>query len=123
MTSIKESYRKYAGVDAGMNTLLRPALYGAYHHIDTYHDSADKEEINICGQICENSDIFARNRQLPKLAEGDILIFRDAGAYSFAMSSNYNNRLRPAEVLIDSNNVKLIRKKETYEDLLRNINL
>jgi diaminopimelate decarboxylase len=123
VTSTKESYRKYAGVDAGMNTLLRPALYGAYHHIDAYNDSTENEEINICGQICENSDIFARNRHLPKLDEGDLLIFRDAGAYSFSMSSNYNNRLRPAEVLISNNKANLIRKRENYEDLIRNINL
>ena len=105
----------------GMNTLLRPALYGAHHRISVHNPSNETEKINVCGQICENSDIFVRNISLPKLSEGNLLVFKDAGAYGFVMSSNYNNRLRPAEVLIENGKAKIIRKRETLEDILTNI--
>lgn len=121
VTAIKESYKKFIGVDAGMNTLLRPALYGAFHKIETYNESNETEHVNVCGQICENSDIFAKNVELPKVNENDVLIFKDAGAYGYVMSSNYNNRLRPAEVLIENDKTNLIRKRETLEDTLINI--
>jgi diaminopimelate decarboxylase len=121
VTAIKESYKKFIGLDAGMNTLLRPALYGAFHRIETYSESNETEHVNVCGQICENSDIFAKNIELPKVSEGELVVFKDAGAYGYVMSSNYNNRLRPAEVLIENRKAKLIRKRETLEDTLINI--
>ncbi len=118
VTSIKKSYRNFVGINAGMNTLLRPALYGSRHELSVYGRDKGTNTYNICGQICENADIFRRNVQLPEMEEGDILIFHDAGAYGYAMSSNYNGRLRPAEVLVDGNEAKLIRRRETIDDIM-----
>lgn len=119
VTGIKEGYKKFVGLNAGMNFLIRPAMYGAFHRAQVYGKHNKTEHVNLCGQICENSDIFAKNLEFPKVEVGDIVTFLDAGAYGFVMSSNYNNRLRPAELLIDGDDVKLIRKKETIDDLLR----
>jgi diaminopimelate decarboxylase len=119
VTGLKDSYKKFAGVDAGMNTLLRPALYGAYHRFVAAKQSDKQHHINICGQICENSDILASNIQIAELNEGDLIVIRDCGAYGFSMSSNYNNRPRAAEVLIDGDKSKLIRKRESLEDMIR----
>lgn len=105
-------------VDAAMNDLLRPALYSAKHKIVNISNNNSKEYItSIVGPVCESSDVFAKNINLYSHT-GDILAILDTGAYGFTMSSNYNTRPRPAEVLIDSNNqIKLIRRKETIEDL------
>lgn len=119
VTGIKNSYKRFVGIDAGMNVLIRPALYGARHRIHIYGKEERKNFYYLCGQICENSDIMARNVYLPEVTEGDIVIIRDVGAYGYSMSSNYNNRLRPAEILIRNGNVHLIRARESYEDLLR----
>lgn len=112
--------KKFVGVDAGMNTLLRPALYKAYHPMLAANKlgEAEKEEVNICGQICENTDILARDRAFPLLEEGDIIAIFNAGAYGFSMSSQYNNRPRAAEVLVSGDEAELIRRRETYADLL-----
>lgn len=118
---LKNSYKNFAGIDAGMTTLLRPALYGAKHRAMVYAKTELQQNINICGQICENSDILLKSIFLPTLEEGDILILRDAGAYGFVMSSNYNNRPRPAEVLVDGDKYRLIRQRETADDLLSKI--
>ncbi len=132
VTSIKKSYKKFVGCDAGMNTLLRPALYGAYHHmlVDGKVDMRNKDgqkpptgNFNVCGQVCENADIFAKNRRLPKnISEGDLIVFLNCGAYGFSMSSQYNSRPRPSEILTNKTDTKLIRKRETSEDLLRGQN-
>lgn len=119
VTGIKNGYKKFIGLDAGMGTLVRPSLYGAFHRLEVYGKNSDFENVNICGQICENSDIFMKNVRLPKMEIGDIATFRDTGAYGFVMSSVYNNRTRPAEVLIEDGRAKLIRKRETFEDILR----
>jgi diaminopimelate decarboxylase len=119
VTGVKESYRKFIGLNAGMNTLIRPALYGAHHRIRPYQENDIHEIVNVCGQICENSDIFVKNISLPVQHEGDILTFLDAGAYGYVMASNYNNRPRPAEILVDNGNDKLIRRREVFEDFLR----
>ena len=119
VTAIKESYKKFVGLDAGMNFLLRPALYGAFHRVRVYGKDDYVEKVSLCGQICENSDIFAKNILMPKVEEGDIVTFLDAGAYGYVMASNYNNRMRPPEVLVEDDNFKLIRRKETVEDILR----
>lgn len=119
VTGIKKSYKTFVGVDAGMSTLLRPALYGANHRVHVYGKHELDQNVNLCGQICENSDIFAKNVFLPQVEEGDLLVFRDVGAYGYVMASNYNNRLRPAEVLIKDGKVDLIRRRETVEDVLR----
>jgi len=119
VTGIKNGYKKFVGLDAGMNTLVRPSLYGAFHRSEVYDKTENTETINLCGQICENSDIFSKNIPFPKVEVGDLVIFRECGAYAYAMASTYNSRLRPAEVLIDNKNIKLIRKRETEEDLFR----
>lgn len=119
VTHIKKSYKNYLGIDAGMTTLLRPSLYKAYHqvYIDG-RDSLGDTEYLVCGQICENSDIFPRLRSFGGPQKGDIVAIKDTGAYGFTMSSNYNNRVRPAEVLITSSgSPKLIREPEQEEDL------
>jgi diaminopimelate decarboxylase len=114
---------KYIGTDLGFNVLMRPVLYDAYHEIEVYpHDGrhAEKwEEVTIVGNICESGDMIAPNRQLPEIREGDVIGILDAGAYGYVMSSNYNNRLRPAEVLIRENGEdRLIRRRESLKDLL-----
>lgn len=119
VTGIKNGYKKFVGLDAGMNTLVRPSLYGAFHRSEVYNKTENTETINLCGQICENSDIFSKNIPFPKVEVGDLVIFRECGAYAYAMASTYNSRLRPPEVLIDNKNIKLIRKRETEEDLFR----
>ena len=118
--SIKSGPEKYVGIDAGMNTLLRPALYGAYHHIVNANrlNSRNKEVVNICGQICENTDILAKNRKLGNIKEGDLLAILNVGAYGFSMSSQYNTRPRAAEVMISKKNCKIIRQRETINDLI-----
>ncbi len=118
VTGIKHSYKHFVGVDAGMSTLLRPALYGAKHRTYIYGKTIPEMNVNLCGQICENSDIFVKNIFLPAAEEGDIVVMRDAGAYGYAMSSNYNNRPKPAEVLLDGDAAKVIRRKENFEDML-----
>ncbi len=102
VNTIKQSYRKFAGVDAGFNTLLRPTMYGSYHHIVRADDppAEPAQEIDIAGDICESGDLFARDRPMPELNEGDLLAILNAGAYAFSMSSQYNSRPRAAEVLV-----------------------
>mgnify|MGYP000850519623 FL=1 len=127
--SIKQNaHTKYIGTDLGFNVLIRPTLYDAHHDIEIYRKSdvpsLCEEKVTIVGNICESGDIIAKDRQLPQIYENDILGVLDAGAYGYCMSSNYNNRLRPAEVLIQSNgNVSLIRRRDTLEDLLRNFEI
>jgi len=117
---VKRGPKKFVGIDAGMNTLLRPALYKAYHPMlaATKLDRRDQEVVNICGQICENTDILAKDRAFPNLGEGDLIAIFNAGAYGFSMSSQYNNRPRAAEVLVSGNRAELIRRRETHTDLL-----
>ena len=124
--AVKHNYdRKYIGTDLGFNVLMRPILYNSHHDIEIYRStdqpSSTQETVYVVGNICETGDIMAQNRTLPEIFEGDILGVMDAGAYSFSMCSNYNNRLRPAEVLIrEDGNVVLIRKRDSLEDLVRN---
>jgi diaminopimelate decarboxylase len=112
---------KYVGTDSGFNHLVRPAMYGSYHEIvNTSNPGGELETVTVCGNICESGDIFARDRKLPLIKEGDILALLNAGAYGYSMASNYNTRPLPAEVLVSGDQVKLIRRKETFEELLRN---
>jgi diaminopimelate decarboxylase len=124
VNSTKENFgTKYVGTDLGFNLLLRPELYGAYHDVMVVSNvkSNVTEVVSVCGNICESGDLVAEDRMLPKIALGDILAVLDAGAYGFAMSSNYNARLRPAEILITiDGSVKIIREKEKLEHLLIN---
>ena len=122
----KSNYEKlFIGTDIGFSVLIRPAMYGSHHDIEVYRNDElvrddVKETVNITGNICESGDILAEERELPVITEGDILGVMDAGAYGYSMSSNYNNRMRPAEVMILSDgSLKLIRRRDTYEDLVR----
>jgi diaminopimelate decarboxylase len=122
----QNSGTKYIGTDLGFNVLARPVMYDAWHDIEIYRngrivDDGTKEEATIVGNICESGDIIAKDRMLPVIKEGDICGVMDVGAYGYSMSSNYNNRLQPAEVLIklDGSDV-MIRRRGTLEDLMRN---
>lgn len=108
-------------VDAAMNDLLRPSLYDAYHEIVpvTACAGASRERIDVVGPVCESGDFFAHDRELPVVQEGELLAILDAGAYGMVLASNYNTRPRPAEVLVDGKRVKVIRRRETIEDMLR----
>ena len=109
----------FAGIDSGFNHLIRPMFYGANHYIENISNPEGKKRFySVVGYICE-TDTFASNRQIAEITEGDILCFHNAGAYCYTMASNYNSRLRPAEVLWQNGEAKLIRKAETFEDLLR----
>ncbi len=109
---------EFAAVNSGLNHLIRPMMYDAYHHIENISNTAGKEKIyTVTGNICE-TDTFATDRSLNEIREGDILSFFNAGAYGFEMSSNYNSRYRPAEVLFINNNFHLIRRRESFADLL-----
>jgi diaminopimelate decarboxylase len=110
----------FAGIDSGFNHLIRPMFYGATHFIENISNPEGKKRFySVVGYICE-TDTFASNRKIAEISEGDILCFRNAGAYCYTMASNYNSRPRPAEVLWIDGQAKLIRKAETLEDLLRN---
>ncbi|MCI5867800.1 MAG: diaminopimelate decarboxylase [Methanosphaera sp.] len=119
VNTIKNSYRKFAGVDCGFGTLLRPTMYGSYHHIVVANNmnAEDVEEIDIAGNLCESGDLFARDRMMPELKEGDLLAILNAGAYAYSMASQYNSRPRPAEVMVNGDQVDVIRKREKYSDL------
>jgi diaminopimelate decarboxylase len=119
----KNDGKRFLVVDAAMNDLIRPALYGAYHEIVPVTQSAGlpaKSEVtDIVGPVCETGDFFARDRELPAVDEGDLLAILDAGAYGMVLSSNYNTRPRPAEVLVAGKTAKVIRRREKVSDLLR----
>lgn len=112
--------RQFVVVDAGMNDLIRPGLYGAYHDIVPVETSEREDFVaDIVGPVCETTDYLARERTLPQVQRGEILAVRDAGAYGFTLASNYNSRPRAAEVLVDSQSYQIVRKRESYEDLVR----
>lgn len=118
----KTPFKQFIGVDVGFNTLLRPTMYGSYHHLlVTNNLNAKTEEIyDVVGPICESGDVLARDRALPKIKENDLLAILNAGAYGFSMSSQYNSRPRAAEVLIQKNKYRLIRKRESLTSLISN---
>jgi diaminopimelate decarboxylase len=111
--------KKFVIVDAAMNDLIRPALYQAHHEIVPVveREGAATEEADIVGPVCESGDFFARGRTLPRTEDGDLLAILDAGAYGLSLSSNYNTRVRPAEVLVEKSGPRLVRRRETYEEL------
>jgi diaminopimelate decarboxylase len=120
----KTGAKKFAIVDAGMNDLIRPALYQSYHEIVPVTKApaaadAGRGKIDIVGPVCESGDFFALDREMPDLHEGDLLAIMSAGAYGFVMASNYNSRPLPAEALVRGDKFALIRKRQTWEDLMR----
>jgi diaminopimelate decarboxylase len=122
---LKQAPKKaFVIVDAGMNDLIRPALYGAYHQILPLKVKGRRPKaegkVDVVGPICESGDFFAKERRLPAVKAGDCLAVMGAGAYGFSMSSNYNSRCRAAEVMVAKDRVFLIRKRETRQDLVRN---
>jgi diaminopimelate decarboxylase len=115
----KKIYRTHIGVDASMSALMRPGIYGAYHHIDVLGKPAEieMETVDVVGSLCENNDKFAIQRKLPRIDNGDMLCIHDTGAHGHAMGFNYNGRLRPKELLLRCDgSVELIRREETMED-------
>jgi len=123
--STKQSYDKtYIGTDLGMNILVRPSMYDSYHEVEVFskkEPTGKTKQVTIVGNICETCDVLAKDRILPEIHEGDIMAVLNAGAYGHVMSSNYNCRFRPAEVLIDKNGAHhLIRRRDSLEDLVRN---
>jgi diaminopimelate decarboxylase len=108
----------FAGINSGLNHLIRPMFYDAYHHIDNLSDpTKELKKYAVVGNICE-TDTFAWERPLPSIAEGDLLVFYNAGAYGYEMSSNYNARFKPAQVLFEDGKHRLISRTDTMEDLL-----
>jgi len=118
-------YRKHAAgkefvvTDAGMNDLMRPSLYQAYHAIDPVADVGGEVTADVVGPICESGDFFAKDRTMANVVKDDLLVVRTAGAYGYTMASNYNSRPRPCEVLVDGEQFALITEREREEDLVR----
>lgn len=111
--------KTFVNVDAGFNTLLRPAFYGAEHRVRVVGKSAAPMTLDVAGDVCETGDILAEGRLLPRPEAGDLVVFLDAGAYGFAMASEYNARPLPAELLVDGDEVRVIRRRGTFEELHR----
>lgn len=120
---IKDTYRRYVGVDASAANLMRPAFYGAYHHITNMtNPDGPLEVVDVTGSLCENNDKFAKNRELSQVRVGDTLVIHDAGAHGFSMGYNYNGRLRSAEILLqEDGRPRMIRRAETMEDYFATI--
>jgi len=121
----KDIYRRYVGVDACMSALMRPGMYGAYHHITVpaRRNGASSQVVDVVGALCENNDKFAIQRELPEIVEGDLLVIHDTGAHGHAMGFNYNGRLQPKELLLQRDGtVALIRREQTIDDYLATLN-
>jgi diaminopimelate decarboxylase len=113
--------KKFVVIDGAMNDLIRPSLYGSYHEIvpvDQSRQTRDRETVDVVGPVCESGDFLAKDRELPRADQEDLLAVMSAGAYGFVMASNYNTRPRAAEVLVDGNRYTIVRRRETYEDLV-----
>ena len=118
-------YRKRSGgkefviTDAGMNDLLRPSHYQAYHRIEAVHAESRRAVVDVVGPVCESGDFFALDREIEDVQPGDLVAIRSAGAYGYVMASNYNSRARPAEVLVEGHRWRVVATRETYDDLVR----
>lgn len=110
--------KRFIIVDGAMNDLIRPALYNAYHRIEVLNDNKEFSDCNLVGPVCESGDFFAKNIELPKTTHNDLIAIYSAGAYGFTMASNYNTRGRVAEIAVENGVDRLIRKRETFEDLI-----
>ncbi len=115
----RQGEKRFVVVDSGMNDLIRPALYGSHHQIWPVRPEDGKETVDVVGPICESTDFIAQDREIAETKAGDLLAVMSAGAYGFSLSSNYNSRPRVAEVLVSGSSYQVIRKRETYEDLIR----
>ncbi|MEW8337296.1 MAG: diaminopimelate decarboxylase [Candidatus Thiodiazotropha sp.] len=114
----KQIYRTYVGVDACMSSLMRPGMYGSYHHLTVHGRQGEEETVDVVGSLCENNDKFAIQRPLPAIEDGDIVVIHDTGAHGHAMGFNYNGKTRPKELLLRCDgSVELIRREETQDDL------
>lgn len=112
----KTKYKRFVIVDAAMNDLLRPSLYNAYHKIELpYSKNLEPSKCDVVGGICESGDFFAKDRVLPKTKEGEIMLIKDAGAYGFSMSSNYNSRNKICELALENSKIRMIRKRQSFE--------
>ncbi len=119
----KEIYRTYVGVDACMSALMRPGMYGAYHHITVPGREGENELVDVVGSLCENNDKFAVQRELPRVQDRDLLCIHDSGAHGWAMGFNYNGKLKPKELLLRKDgSVELIRREETLDDYFATLN-
>jgi diaminopimelate decarboxylase len=120
VNTVKEAHSTFVGVDAGFNLLLRPTLYDSYHEIIVANKLRNVSDhvYTVVGPICESGDILARDRRLPRIEKGDLIAILDVGAYGFAMSSQYNGRPRASEVLVNKGEINVIRRRESYADLL-----
>ncbi len=112
--------KRFIIVDGAMNDLGRPSLYGAYHDIEVIGSKGDESEADVVGPVCESTDFFAKSRVLPLTKHDDLLVIKSAGAYGFSMSSNYNTRSRVAEVALEDGKDKLIRERDSFEDMIKN---
>jgi diaminopimelate decarboxylase len=114
--------RLIAGTNSGFPQLIRPILYGAYHHIENISNPHGRiKKYDICGNICENGDCFAKQREIPEIREGDFLVIKNAGAYCYSMGGNYNLRAMPSEILFYKGKDKLITKRLTNRELAESI--
>jgi diaminopimelate decarboxylase len=125
INTVKEAHSTFVGVDAGFNLLLRPTLYDSYHEVVVANKLGKTADhvYTIAGPICESGDILARNRSLPRVEKGDLIAILDTGAYGFAMSSQYNGRTRSSEVLVNQGEAEIIRRRESFQDLLMGQNI
>ncbi|MGE9266871.1 MAG: diaminopimelate decarboxylase [Verrucomicrobiales bacterium] len=114
----KGTSKTFKIIDSGMHQLIRPALYEGYHQIVPLSESAGKETVDVVGPICETGDFFCQNREVPAFGQGDTIALMSAGAYGMAMASTYNTHPLPAEILVDGSEAKLIRRRQTYDDIL-----
>ena len=118
---IKDSYKKFVGIDASSSDMPRPSIYGAYHYASVL-DGSDRslEEVSVVGRICENNDQFVKNRELPIMEVGDVVLIHNCGAHAFVMGHNYNGRVRHAECLLEENGeLRMIRRAETIKELFQ----
>lgn len=129
VTVIKESYRKFVGIDAASNDMPRPSIYGAYHYVSVLGGNGqpktgEMERVNIVGTICENNDQFTKDRDLPRAEVGDIVLIHNCGGHAYSMGHNYNGKVRHAEYLIGlDGSLRQIRRAETIEDLYRTVDI
>jgi len=121
---IKDSYKKFVGIDASANDMPRPSIYGAYHYASVLDGGSEMEEVSVVGRICENNDQFVRDREMPAMKIGDTVILHNCGAHAFAMGHNYNGQLRHAEYLIGvDGGLRQVRRAETIEDYFQTTNI